>query len=94
MHQKAALQIHLILMWIRILGSTFGNSGSGSWDPHLGIVDPDPQINLFVIVDLDPRIHIWKKWILIRVQSESESEYLFFDYEYWFGLVATIRLEL
>ena len=32
---KITLQIHLILTWIRIriLGSTFGNSGSGSSDP-------------------------------------------------------------
>ena len=53
---KSAFRIHLILMWIRIriLGSTFGksgsgsgssdppfhNSGSGSWDPHLVKVDP------------------------------------------------------
>jgi len=46
-------------------------SGSGSWDPHLGKVDPDPdpRIHLSVIVDpdLNPRIHIWKKWIRIRV---------------------------
>ena len=50
---------HLILTWIRIqiLGSTFGNSGSGSSDPpfrnsgsgsgssvpHLEKVDPDPS---------------------------------------------------
>ena len=51
-----AFRIHLILTWIRIriLGSTFGksgsgssdppfrNSGSGSSDPHLEKVDPDP----------------------------------------------------
>ena len=30
---SAALRIHLILTWIRILGSTFGKSGSGSSDP-------------------------------------------------------------
>ena len=56
---KTAFRIHLILMWIRIririLGSTFGksgsgssdppfhNSGSGSSDPHLEKVDPDPD---------------------------------------------------
>ena len=38
---KAAFRIHLILTWIRIririLGSTFGKSGSGSK------VDPDPS---------------------------------------------------
>ena len=55
----AAFRIHLILTWIRIriLGSTFGksgsgsgssdppfrNSGSGSSDPHLEKVDPDPS---------------------------------------------------
>ena len=50
-----AFRIHLILTWIRILGSTFGK------------VDPDPRIHLSVIVDPDPRIHIWKKWIRIRV---------------------------
>ena len=60
---EAAFRIHLILTWIRIriLGSTFGKSGSGSSDPpfrnggsgssdqHLEKVDPDP------------------KWIRIRV---------------------------
>ena len=56
-----AFRIHLILMWIRIriLGSTFGksgsgsgssdppfhNSGSGSSDPHLEKVDPDPDLD-------------------------------------------------
>ena len=53
---KAAFRIHLILTWIRILGSTFWksgfgygssdppfrNSGSGSSDPRLEKVDPDP----------------------------------------------------
>ena len=34
-------------------------------------------IHLFVIVDSDPRIHIWKKWIRIWVQSGSGSEYQF-----------------
>ena len=44
----------------------------------MGIVDLDPRIHLSVITDPDPvpRIHIWKKWIQIRVQSGSESEYL------------------
>ena len=57
-------------------------SGSGSWDPHLEKVDPDPdpRIQLSIIVDPDPRNHIWKKWIRIRFQSGSGSgsEYLFF----------------
>ena len=35
--------------------SFWRGSGSGSWDPQLGKVDPDP----------DPRIHIWEKWIRI-----------------------------
>ena len=39
-------------------------SGSGSLDPHFGIVDPDPdpRIHLLRIVDPDPdpRIHLWK----------------------------------
>ena len=35
-----------------------------------------PRIHLSVIVDPDPRIHIWKKWI--RVQSGSGTENLFF----------------
>ena len=46
--------------------------GSGSGDPHLGIVDPDPRIHLSVIVD--PDLHLEKvdpdpgpKWIRIRV---------------------------
>ena len=60
---KTAFRIHLILMWIRIriLGSTFGKSGSGSGssdppfhnsgsgsgssDPHLEKVDPDPDLD-------------------------------------------------
>ena len=60
-------------MRIRILGYTFGKSGSGfgSSDLHLGKVDPDPdpRIHLSVIVDPDPdaRIHIWKKLIRFRV---------------------------
>ena len=49
--RSAAFRIHLI--W----------RGSGSWDPHLGKVDPDPQIHLSVIVDPDPV----PKWIRIRV---------------------------
>ena len=68
----SAFRIHLILTWIRILGSTFGK------------VDPDPRIHLSVIVDPDPLIHFWKKWIRIRFQvdpdpvpSGSGSEYLF-----------------
>ena len=51
------------------LGSISFWRGSGSWDPHLGKMDPDPRIHLSVIVDPDPRIHIWKKWIRIRFQS-------------------------
>ena len=39
-------------------------SGSGSSDPHFGIVDPDPdpRIHLLRIVDPDPdpQIHLWK----------------------------------
>ena len=66
-HFLPAFLIHLILTWIRIriLGSTFGksgsgsgssyppfrNSGSGSSDPHLEKVDPNPV----------------PKWIRIRV---------------------------
>ena len=69
-HFKTTFRIHLILTWIRIwmLGSTFGKRGSGS------------GIHLSVIVDPDPRIRIWNKWIRIRVQSGSGSgsEYLFF----------------
>ena len=61
---SAAFRINLILMWIRILGSTFGksgsrssdppfrNSGSGSSDPHLEKLDPDPV----------------PKWIRIRIR--------------------------
>ena len=49
--------------WIRILGSTFGKSGSGSSDPHLEKVDPDPvpkRIRLRV-----PISHIFHKEIHI-----------------------------
>ena len=45
--------IHPILTWIRILGSTFGNSGSGSSDPPLEIVDPD-QSPYFSIIIFSP----------------------------------------
>ena len=58
-HYISAFRIHLILTWIRILGSTFGKSGSGSSDPpfhnsgsgsgssdpHLEKVDPDPDLD-------------------------------------------------
>ena len=27
-----------------------------------------PRIHISVIVDPDPRIHIWKKWIRIRIR--------------------------
>ena len=76
---SAAFWIHLILPWIRIqiLGSTFGksgsgsgysdppfcNSGSGSSDPHLEKVDPDPvpkQIRIRIRV---PIFHIFQKQI-------------------------------
>ena len=70
--------------------SFWRGSGSGSLDPHLGMVDPDPDpgIHLSGIVDPDPdpRIHPWKKWIRIRVPSgsgsgsRSGSGYLFFDH--------------
>ena len=46
-------------------------------------MDPDPRIHLSDIEDPDHRIHLWKKWIRIRVQSESGSEYLFFDYDFF-----------
>ena len=60
-----AFRIHLILMWIRIriLGSTFGKSGSGSSDPHLEKVDPDPVpmwIRIWIRV---PIFHIFHKEI-------------------------------
>ena len=68
-------RIHLILtwIWIRILGSTFGKSGSGSSDPpfrnigsgssdpHLEKVDPDPVPKLIQI--RVPIFHIFHKEI-------------------------------
>jgi len=67
---NAVLWIHFILTWIRIriLGSTFGysgsgssdpifgnrGSGSGSSDPHLEIVDPDPGFRVDPDPDPDP----------------------------------------
>ena len=59
----AALRIHLFLTWIRIriLGSTFGKSGSGSSDPpfwNSGSDGSDPPLE---IVDRDPGL----KWIRI-----------------------------
>jgi len=61
----AAFRIHLILTWIRIriLGSTFGKSGSGSLDPpfrNSGSGPSDPRLEK---VDPDPG----PKWIRIRV---------------------------
>ena len=46
---STAFRIHLILTWIRIriLGSTFGKSGSGSSDPHLEKVDPSTFFSYF-----------------------------------------------
>ena len=38
-------------------------SGSGSWDPHLGKVDPDPRIHIWKNLDPDPV----PRWIRIRV---------------------------
>ena len=48
-------------------GSISFRCGSGSWDPHYGIVapDPDPRIHLSGIVDPDTRINLCKEWILI-----------------------------
>ena len=67
---QSAFRIHLILTWIRILGSTFeksgsgsgssdppfrnSGSGSGSSDPHLEKVDPDPRKE--IEVDPDPDV--------------------------------------
>ena len=50
--------------------SFWRGSGSGSLDPHLGKVDPDPRIHLSVMMDpdADPRIHICKKGIRIRIR--------------------------
>ena len=61
--------------------SFWRGSGSGSWDTHLGKVDPDPRIQLSIIVDPDPRIHIWKKWI--RIQIWIRVLWIFFDYDYF-----------
>ena len=57
-----ALRIHLILTWIRILGSTFGTSGYGSSDPtyrNSGSRSSDPPLEI-----LDP--DRGPKWIRIR----------------------------
>ena len=51
------LQIHLILTWIRILGTTFGNSWSGSTDPHLEKVDPGPKW-----IRIRIRVAIFRLW--------------------------------
>ena len=63
----SAFRIHLILMWIqiRILGSTFGKSvsGSGSSDPHLEKVDPDPVPKRTRIRIRVPIFHIFHKEI-------------------------------
>ena len=36
-----------------------------------------PRIHISVIVDPDPQIHSWKKWIRIRFNSGSGSEFFF-----------------
>ena len=83
---NAAFRIHLILMWIRIriLGSTFGKSGSGSGssdppfhdsgsgsgssDPHLEKVDPDP--------DLDPStLNIFQLWLFLLVTEINNLQH-------------------
>ena len=63
---EVAFRIHLILTRIRILGSTFGksgsgsseppfrNSGSGSLDPHLEKVDPG-RTSIFLYGDSRPK---------------------------------------
>ena len=63
------------MTWIRILGSTFGksgsgssdppfrNSGSGSSDPHLEKVDPDPVPKWIRIRIRVPIFHIFHKEI-------------------------------
>ena len=74
---QPAFRIHLILTWIRIriLGSIFGksgsessdppfrNSGSGSSDPHLEKVDPDPVPKWIRIRIRVPIFHIFHKEI-------------------------------
>ena len=59
MHLEAALRIHLMLTWIRILGSTFWDSGSGSSDPHLEKVNPDPGPKWLRIQIRVPIFHIF-----------------------------------
>ena len=45
-------------MHVQRFGSISFLRGSGSWDPHLGKVDPDPRIHLYVIVDPAPHLEI------------------------------------
>ena len=52
--------IHIWEKWIRILGSTFGKSGSGSK------VDPDPRKEIEVDPDPDQDPERGLKWIRIR----------------------------
>ena len=61
--------IHIWEKWIRILGSNFRNSGSGSSDPRLEKVDPDPGKEIEVDPDpnLDPERRL--KWIRIRLNA-------------------------
>ena len=81
--QKSSFRIHLILTWIRIriLGSIFGKSGSGSSDPpfrnsgsrssdpHLEKVDPDPVPKWIRIRIRVPIFHIFiKKFMSDKLQ--------------------------
>ena len=68
-HLISSFSLLLIFHFLSALISSFQRcgsisfwreSGSGSWDQHLGIVDPDPRIHFSGILDPDPRIHFRK----------------------------------
>ena len=99
----AAFRIHLILTWIliRILGSTFGKSGSrsGSSDPHLEKVDPDPVPKSIRIRIRVPIFHIFHKeihvgqikmliFITAKIQKRHFSDnkniqFYFYSTQFW-----------
>ena len=79
---EAAFRIHLILTRIRILGSTFGksgsgsseppfrNSGSGSLDPHLEKVDPVPKWIRIRVPIFHKEIHVGQIKMLIFITAK------------------------
>ena len=80
--------IHIWEKWIRILGFTFGksgsgssdppfrNSGSGSLDPHLEKVDPVPKWIRIRVPIFHKEIHVGQITMLICYRQNLEKAFL------------------